>query len=65
MDIAYEVKNLRSEMGMNRKEFCEYYAIPYRTMIDWESGRRKMPEYLFRLMEYKAIMEKLIPSDDI
>lgn len=64
MDIAHEVRNLRDEMGMNRKEFCDYYEIPYRTMVDWEAGKRKMPAYLLRLMEYKARMEHLIPSNN-
>lgn len=60
MDISQEVRSLRDEMGMNRREFCDYYAIPYRTMVDWEAGKRKMPEYLLRLMEYKARMESMI-----
>jgi DNA-binding transcriptional regulator YiaG len=50
---------LRLETGMNRREFAEYFGIPYRTMQDWELGNRTMPEYLFRLMEYKIKMEKL------
>ena len=37
MDISDEVRNLRNEMGLNRKEFCEYYEIPYRTMTEWEA----------------------------
>lgn len=57
MDIANEVKQLRIDMGMNRKEFCDYFEIPYRTVSDWEAGKRKMPEYVLRLMEYKASME--------
>lgn len=60
MDISQEVRSLRDEMGMNRREFCDYYAIPYRTMVDWEAGKRKMPEYLLRLMQYKARMERMI-----
>lgn len=63
MDISQEVRSLRDEMGMNRREFCDYYAIPYRTMVDWEAGKRKMPEYLLRLMEYKARMERLIIAE--
>ena len=59
MDIANEVKKLRTDMGMNRKEFCEYFEIPYRTVSDWEAGKRKMPEYVFRLIEYKANVEGL------
>lgn len=50
---------LRKSTGMNRKEFCEYFEIPYRTMTDWELGNRTMPDYLLRLMAYKVEMEKL------
>ena len=60
MNIADEIKLLRENMGMNRKEFCEYFAIPYRTVVDWEYGRRKMPEYLLGLMEYKVHTESLL-----
>ena len=63
MDISQEVRNLRDEMGMNRREFCDYYEIPYRTVVDWEAGKRKMPVYLLRLMEYKARMERMIIAD--
>ena len=45
---------------MNRKEFCEYFEIPYRTVVDWEAGKRKMPDYVFRLMQYKALAENVI-----
>ena len=63
MDISQEVRSLRDEMGMNRREFCDYYEIPYRTVVDWEAGKRKMPVYLLRLMEYKARMERMIIAD--
>ena len=46
-------------MGMNRKEFCDYYNIPYRTVTDWEAGKRKMPKYVLELMEFKANVEQL------
>ncbi len=63
MDTSKEVKKLRIDMGMNRREFCDYYNIPYRTVTDWEAGKRNMPEYVFRLMEYKARIERLIRRD--
>ncbi|WP_330392100.1 hypothetical protein [Acetitomaculum ruminis] len=44
---------------MNRKEFCEYFEIPYRTVTDWELGNRKMPLYLLNLMSYKVEKEQL------
>ena len=54
-----ELIALRTKMGMNRKEFCEYFVIPYRTMVDWEAGKNTIPEYLLRLMIYKAYAEKM------
>ena len=59
MDTANEIKKLRTDMGMNRKEFCDYYNIPYRTVTDWEAGKRKMTEYVLELMEFKADVEQL------
>jgi len=50
---------LRKETGMNRREFAEYFGIPYRTIQDWELGNRKMPDYLLRLMAYKYRIESL------
>ena len=54
---------IRQRTGMNRREFAEYFNIPYRTVQDWELGNRQMPEYLFRLIEYKIQMEKLMKGD--
>ena len=53
------LKMLREETGMKRREFAESFGIPLRTVEDWEAGRRKMPEYLFRLMHYKIQIDKL------
>lgn len=50
---------LRKSVGMNRKQFCEYFDIPYMTVSDWEHGNRRVPGYLLRLMEYYVRMEKL------
>ena len=63
-NMEEELKKLRKDMGMNRKEFSEYFGIPYRTVQDWELGNRRMPEYLMRLMIYKAKMEKMIQGDN-
>lgn len=63
-NMKEELKKLRKDMGMNRKEFSEYFGIPYRTVQDWELGNRRIPEYLIRLMIYKAKMEKMIQGDN-
>lgn len=59
MELKDELIKLRKGIGMNRREFAEYFNIPYRTVQDWELGNRQMPDYLFRLMAYKVRMEKL------
>lgn len=59
MEVREKLRKLRESTGMNRKEFCEYFEIPYRTETDWELGKRRVPQYLLRLMEYKIQMEKL------
>ena len=59
MDSREYLIELRTSTGMTRREFCEYFEIPYRTLQDWELGNRKMPDYLLRLMAYEAKMEKL------
>lgn len=59
MDSKDTLIQLRRKTGMNKKQFAEYFGIPYRTLQDWELGNRKMPEYLYRLMAYKVEMEKI------
>ena len=49
---------IRSQTGMNKKEFAEYRGIPYRTLQDWELGNTQAPEYVLRLIAYKVQMEK-------
>lgn len=56
--MAYAFKMIRVQSGMNRKDFSEWLGIPYRTMQEWELGRRVMPEYVLRLIAYKVINEK-------
>lgn len=60
MDSRQELLELRQSTGMNRREFAEYFGIPYRTVQEWELGHRKMPDYLLRLMAYKIRMEAML-----
>lgn len=55
--IGERFVELRESTGMNRKDFAEYLGIPYRTMQEWELGRRTMPEYVFNLIEFKVQTE--------
>ena len=35
MDFKDRIVELRESTGMTRKEFCEYFHIPYRTVTEW------------------------------
>jgi len=63
MDKAARIKELRESTGMNRKEFCEYFDIPYRTVSEWERDGRHAPDYVVRLLEYYIRMEQLKKGD--
>jgi len=56
--IAYQFKAIREQAGMNRKDFSDWLGIPYRTMQEWELGRRQAPDYVLRLIAYKVMSEK-------
>ena len=60
MDFKESIVSLRESTGMTRKEFCEYFQIPYRTVTEWERDNRHAPEYVLRLLEYYIRMEGLI-----
>lgn len=64
METKDRIKALRESTGMNRKEFCEYFGIPYRTVTEWERGTRKMPDYVLRLLAYKTKMDNLTGKGD-
>ena len=63
MDKAEKIKELRESTGMNRKEFCEYFQIPYRTVSEWERDGRHAPDYVIRLLEYYIRVEKLMKEN--
>lgn len=52
MQTKTRIKELREMAGMNRKDFCKYFNIPYRTVTEWELDNRHAPEYVLRLLEY-------------
>ena len=53
------MKKNRELTGMNRREFSDYMDIPLRTLEEWEAVRRKMPDYVLRLITYYVRMEQL------
>lgn len=56
----YDIKQIRLFTGMNRREFADYFEIPYRTVEDWEAGKSKCAPYLVKLILYKLVKEGVI-----
>lgn len=63
-ECQMEIKKLRESTGMNRKEFCETFDIPYRTVTEWERGTRNAPEYVLRLLAYYIRMENMVKEKE-
>ncbi len=59
------MKELRESTGLNRKEFCEKFDIPYRTMTEWELGHRNAPPYVLRLLTYYINMQRQLAVNGI
>ena len=64
MEQYKKIKELRESTGMNRREFCDYFQIPYRTVTEWERDNRHAPSYVLRLLEYYIRMEKLMKDKE-
>ncbi len=63
--FSEKIKELRESTGLNRKEFCEKYEIPYRTMTEWELGHRNAPPYVLRLLAYYVEMQAKLGEKDL
>lgn len=59
------LKGIRKMLDMNRTEFSKYMEIPLRTLEEWEAGRRKMPDYVLRLIAYYVKMQQVLSEKGI
>lgn len=59
------LKEVRDILDVNRTEFSRYMGIPLRTLEEWEAGRRKMPDYVLRLIAYYVKTQKLLKDKGI
>lgn len=53
------IRDMRTQLGVTQSEFAARYNIPFRTVQNWETGLRKPPEYIVKLLEGR-IKEDLI-----
>lgn len=50
-----ELKLLREIKGLTQKDISDMFDIPIRTLTSWETGARKMPEYLEKLLTERLL----------
>ncbi len=63
--FSNKMKELRESTGLNRKDFCAKFDIPYRTMTEWELGHRNAPPYVLRLLTFYINMQKQLTEKEI
>jgi DNA-binding transcriptional regulator YiaG len=51
------ITEIRAISGLNKTKFAELYNIPYRTLQDWEAGKRNPPAYVLPLLERVVKMD--------
>ena len=49
------VQAIRAQTGLSRPKFCEKYAIPQRTLQNWEIGVAEPLVYLVMLLAYAVL----------
>lgn len=50
------IKEIRLISGLSQQAFSDKYKIPKRTIENWESEKRKCPDYVRQLLE-RAVLE--------
>lgn len=64
-ECQIEIKKIREATGMNRKEFCEHFNIPYRTVTEWERGTRNAADVVRNWLRNRATLEYLSTWEEI
>ena len=62
---AEELKRIREVTGMNRRAFSEHIGIPLRNLEEWEAARRKMPDYLLRMIKYYICVDRYLEEKSL
>lgn len=51
------IRDVRQSASLTQKQMSDLLGIPLRTIEDWDSGRRKPPEYVTALIIFKLTAE--------
>ena len=62
--MANRILELREKYNLTRADIEKKYAIPQRTLYNWETEIRKCPDYVINLLE-KAMIYDYEKSDSL
>lgn len=48
----FDLKNIRNKFGLTQSELSQIFDIPLRTIENWESGKRRPPDYVYNLIMF-------------
>ena len=51
-ECIYPIKKIRKKYNLTQKKLSDMTGIPMRTLQNWETGKRRCPEYTEKLIEY-------------
>ena len=60
-----KLRKIREDLGLSRKAFSEYIGMPLRNLEEWQAGRRKITEYLLRMIIYYIKMSQYLDQNGI
>ena len=50
MEFSEKIKKIKESRGLTQENLAEMLEVPKRTIESWESGKRKPPGYVQRLI---------------
>lgn len=57
------IKSERIRLGLTQHQLADLLGIPFRTIQNWETGQRKCPDYVERLiLEKLNVQERTCPN---
>ena len=48
----FDLKNIRNKFGLTQSELSQIFDIPLKTIENWESGKRRPPDYVYNLIMF-------------
>lgn len=61
--VNSDLKTIREKYGYSRAAFSRLFAIPIRTLENWDSGSRKMPDYVKTLICYALFEDRSLCAE--